>query len=89
MRKLIYIFVLIFIFSFTDSLAQRESQFKREKKEVFKKNSFGKNKKPETKGPPGPGGGGGGNPVPISGGAFLLAGGLLIYSLYRNKSKDA
>ena len=89
MRRLIYILIFLFLVSFSGVYGQRDSQFKRKKEQTFKKNNFGKKDDTGTRGlPPDPGGGGGGNPVPISGGAFLLAGGLLIYTIYRNRAKD-
>ncbi|WP_462281764.1 hypothetical protein [Salinivirga cyanobacteriivorans] len=89
MRRLVYILLFLFLVSFSGVYGQRDSQFKREKEKVFKKNNFGKNNTSGTRaGPPDPGGGSGGNPVPISGGAVLLAGGLFLYSIYRTRKKD-
>ncbi len=84
------IFIVLFLFLVTTAFAQRESQFKREKKRVFKNDGIGSTTD-GSKGtlPPDPGGGGGGNPIPISGGALLLTGGLLLYSIKRHKNQKA
>ncbi len=84
------ILILLFLLAGTGIFAQRGTQFKQEKKRVFKNDGIGSTDGGSKAGPPDPGGGGGGgggNPIPISGGALLLAGGLFLYSLKKYKKQ--
>lgn len=83
-----------------DNKKTSKSKFNEPRRSAFESNSFktnggaggggSKGSSPELPGGTGSGGSGGGNPIPISGGALLLAGGLITYTLLQKKySKDA
>ena len=88
MKKITYLIISILVLISLSSFGQKNSKFDQKQKKTFEKNQFGKNNGPDRAGPPDPGGGGtGGNPIPISGGFLLLAGGLFVYSLSKKQNK--
>ncbi|MFO7864529.1 MAG: hypothetical protein R6U85_11050 [Salinivirgaceae bacterium] len=85
MKKLSIFLILLFFLTPTIE-AQRDSNFERDRKQVFKKKKFGEPDKGSKGLPPDPGDGEGGSGIPISGGALLLGAGLAFYA-FRNTQK--